>query len=212
MHAQTPQTHPSIRVLVADPQPLVRRGLASVAEADPHLLLVGEAADGAEVLHLTSALRPDVLVMSLRLLEVDGLDVIQRVRAARPRPEVVALVDPGRSVQAQLALRADAAACVYKCVSKDELARVIRRVHEGKGMYGAERWGRAGHDVPTLREVDVLRSVGLGRSNADIAGELGISMETVKAHLKNLFTRLGARDRTHAAVLGYHLGIISRAR
>ncbi|WP_089979624.1 response regulator transcription factor [Luteibacter sp. UNCMF331Sha3.1] len=203
---------PSIRVLVADPHPLIRRGLSSVVADAERVTIVGEAADGAEVLALATSLEPDIVVLPLRMPKVDGLDVIRRARMGRHRPRCIALVDPGRKLHAHLALRAGASACVFKCISRPDLACLIARVHEGSLSHGLDRWGRAGHEVPTLREVDVLRRVGLGRSNGEIARELGITIETVKAHLKSVFVRLGARDRTHAAVLGYQLGIISRAR
>lgn len=214
LNCPVPMSHTpgSVRVLVVDRHPLTRRGLAAAVTGESGLSLAGEAADGAEALLLASTLQPDVLVLSLRLPKVDGLEVIRRLRVEADKPKVIALVDPGRTMQAQLAVRAGASACVYVCISKEELGRLVHEVHSGALVQDAERWGRAGHDVPTLREVDVLRCVGLGRTNGQIAADLGISLETVKAHLKNLFTRLGARDRTHAAVLGYQLGIICRAR
>lgn len=208
----SPSSKSFIRVLVVDRHPLIRRGLAVAAGGDSGLSVIGEAADGAQALELAGSLAPDVVVLSLRLPKVDGLDVIGRLRSLQPQAKVIAMVDPGCTMQAQLAIRAGARACVYVCISREELGRLVRHVHEGAIVQDPERWGRAGHGVPTLREVDVLRCVGLGHTNRQIAADLGISLETVKAHLKTLFTRLGARDRTHAAVLGYQLGIISRAR
>lgn len=199
-----------IRVLVADANPLMRRGLSAAVGDDTGLELVGEAADSLSVIRLDATLRPDVIVLPLRSAGIDGLDVIRQVCRRDVPPRIIAIVEPGRPVQAQVALRAGAAACVYPCINNPDFACLVRRVVEGDSMHGTARWGRAGHDIPTLREVDVLRGVGCGRSNGEIAEDLGITTETVKAHLKTLFTRLGARDRTHAAVLGYQLGLIPR--
>lgn len=212
MPDHAPAQSDRIRVLVADAHPLILRGLSAAVGDDAGLELVGEAADGRSVVRLNGSLRPDVIVLPLRAAGIDGIDVVRQVCNSDHRAKIIAIVEPGRPIQAQLALRAGAAACVYPCINNPDFACLIRRVLDGESGHGSARWGRVSHDIPTLREVDVLRRVGYGRSNGEIARDLGITIETVKAHLRTLYTRLGARDRTHAAVLGYQLGLIPRRR
>ena len=207
-----------ISVLIVDDHPVVRQGLRSLLDVAEGIAVAGEAPDGPAALKLAESLRPDIVLLDLKLPGMDGLGVIEALRSAKPPagPRVLVLTsatDPGRARQA---VRAGAAGVVYKDIDPDALVRAIRAVHDGLLLLAPEAAaslssgfggpaGSAGDGGPrpgtlTGREREVLALIAEGRSNREIARRLGVSEKTVKAHVSSVLAKLGVQDRTQAAV------------
>lgn len=208
-------THPPqdrIRVLVADDHPLLREGIAAVIEGQHDMELVGEAEDGAGVVHHYRRLRPDVVLMDLRMPKLGGVDAMRAIRDEFPQARIVVLTTYGGDVQATRALEAGASAYLLKSMLRKELVETIRLVHRGHRHVPAEIAveiaAHAGADALSRRELDVLRLVAAGNANKAVAARLGIAEETVKAHMKSILAKLGARDRTHAVAISLRRGIL----
>ncbi|MBW8480768.1 response regulator [Actinomadura parmotrematis] len=214
----------TIRVLLVDDERLIRAGLAAIIAAEDDLAVAGEAADGSEVPGQVARLRPDVVLMDVRMPEVDGLQATRRLLAAHadpPRVIVVTTFENDEYVYA--ALKAGAHGFLLKRARPEEIVQAIRLVAGGESLLfpaairalaaahgpagarpGAARW----HARLTEREADVLRLMAKGRSNAEIAAELFVSTQTVKTHVGNVLGKLAARDRTQAVILAYETGFI----
>lgn len=201
-----------IRVLVVDDHPLMREGIAAVIAGQDDMRLIGEASDGAEAVTAHAALHPDVVLMDLRMPGMDGIEAITAIRAASPRARIIVLTTYRGDVQATRALQAGAAGYLLKSSLRRELLDTIRDVHAGRRRVPAEIAAGIAENLSgeslSSRELEVLRSVAAGNANKRIAAELGISEETVKAHMKNILTKLDARDRTHAVTIAIRRGII----
>lgn len=201
-----------IRVLVVDDHPLMREGIAAVIAGQDDMRLIGEASDGAEAVSAYAALHPDVVLMDLRMPGMDGIEAIAAIRAVSPRARIVVLTTYRGDVQVTRALLAGASGYLLKSSLRRELLDTIRDVHAGRRRVPAEiAAGIAEHlsdESLSPREIEVLRSVAAGNANKRIAAELGISEETVKAHMKNILAKLDARDRTHAVTIAIRRGII----
>jgi two-component system, NarL family, response regulator len=201
-----------IRVLVVDDHPLMRDGIAAVIAGQDDMRLIGEASDGAEAVAAYAALHPDVVLMDLRMPGMDGIEAIIAIRAASPRARIIVLTTYRGDVQATRALQAGAAGYLLKSSLRRELLDAIRDVHAGRRRVPAEIAAGIAENLSgeslSPRELDVLRSVAAGNANKRIGAELGISEETVKAHMKNILTKLDARDRTHAVTIAIRRGII----
>jgi len=201
-----------IRVLVVDDHPLMRDGIAAVIAGQDDMRLIGEASDGAEAVAAYAALHPDVVLMDLRMPGMDGIEAITAIRAASPRARIIVLTTYRGDVQATRALQAGAAGYLLKSSLRRELLDAIRDVHAGRRRVPAEIAAGIAENLSgeslSPRELDVLRSVAAGNANKRIGAELGISEETVKAHMKNILTKLDARDRTHAVTIAIRRGII----
>lgn len=201
-----------IRVLVVDDHPLMREGIAAVIAGQDDMRLIGEASDGAEAVAAYAALHPDVVLMDLRMPGMDGIEAIAAIRAVSPRARIVVLTTYRGDVQVTRALLAGASGYLLKSSLRRELLDTIRDVHAGRRRVPAEiAAGIAEHlsdESLSPREIEVLRSVAAGNANKRIAAELGISEETVKAHMKNILAKLDARDRTHAVTIAIRRGII----
>jgi DNA-binding NarL/FixJ family response regulator len=205
-----------VKVLLVDDEPLIRTGLRAILE--PELQVVGEAGDGAGVAALVRRLRPDVVVMDIRMPGVDGIEATQRIVAGVDAPPpILILTTFEHDDHVFEALRAGASGFLLKRAEPAELVRAIRLLAEGDSLLFpaairrlAARQTRAPRDLDlTAREGEILRAMARGLSNAEIAQELVVSLETVKTHVSAILTKLGARDRTQAVIRAYDSGFVS---
>jgi DNA-binding NarL/FixJ family response regulator len=214
----------TIRVLLVDDQPLVRAALQMVISDAPDLELVGEAGGGAEAVRLVAELRPDVVVMDLRMPGMDGLEATRRIvdGAGPARVLVLTTFDDDDNVYA--ALRAGACGFLVKDMALDDILDAVRVVAAGDALLAPgvtrrliEEFARrppTGSRPPALdgvteRETEVLALVGRGRSNTEIAAELHITVATVKTYVSRLLTKLDARDRIQLVIIAYDAGLVS---
>jgi DNA-binding NarL/FixJ family response regulator len=213
-----------IRVVVADDQALVRGGFRLILDAQPDVEVVGEAADGVEALERARALRPDVVLMDIRMPALDGLEATRRLLADLDPPRVLMLTTFDLDEYVYDALRAGASGFLLKDVRPEQLAEAVRVVAAGDTLLAptitrrlVEQYlnrPRPSAGTPTAldsltdRELDVLRLVAQGRSNQQIAEALFLGESTVKTHLTHLFTKLDLRDRAQAVVLAYETGLV----
>lgn len=208
MSAETPQ----IRVLTVDDHPLVRQGIAGLLGVQPDMVLVGEACDGREAIQKFRTHQPDVTLMDLQMPEMNGLDALIAIRNEYPDARLIVLTTYAGDVQILRALKAGAQAYLLKNALHKELLETIRAVHAGKKTLSPEvSYEIAEHatdDTLTPAEIAVLRLIASGNSNKQIADQLSITEETVKSRVKNILSKLGANDRTHAAMIGLKRGII----
>lgn len=200
-----------IRLLVVDDHPLLREGIAGVLEGEDDLQLVAEAADGDEAVAAFRRHRPDVTLMDLQMPRRGGVDAIIAIRAEFPDARIIVLTTYAGDVQALRALQAGAQGYLLKSSLRKELVDTVRGAMAGRRRIAAEVAGEiAAHagDTPlSTREIEILRGVAAGNSNKIVAAHLGISEETVKAHMKSILAKLGANDRTHAVTIGLRRGI-----
>ncbi|HVH33542.1 response regulator [Tahibacter sp. UC22_41] len=198
-------------MLVVDDHPLLREGIAGVLEGEDDLQLVAEAADGDEAVAAFRRHRPDVTLMDLQMPRCGGVDAIIAIRAEFPDARIIVLTTYAGDVQALRALQAGAQGYLLKSSLRKELVDTVRGAMAGRRRIAAEVAGEiAAHagDTPlSAREIEILRGVAAGNSNKIVAAQLGISEETVKAHMKSILAKLGANDRTHAVTIGLRRGI-----
>jgi DNA-binding NarL/FixJ family response regulator len=203
---------PRIRILTVDDHPLLREGIAAVIEGQPDMTLVAEATNGHEAIESFRKHRPDVALMDLRMPDMNGIEAIRAIRTEFPTARIVVLTTYAGDVQALGALKAGASGYLLKSMLRKDLLDTIRTVHAGKRrippQIASEIAEHAADDALTEREIDVLRRVGSGNSNKQIAVQLAISEGTVKAHMKSILPKLGARDRTHAVMIAVKRGIL----
>ncbi|WP_219466570.1 response regulator [Nonomuraea rhizosphaerae] len=221
----------TIRVLLVDDQPLLRTGFRLILEAEPDITVVGQAGDGKDAQEQTRALLPDVVLMDIRMPGVDGIEATRRiVREAAPTahvPKVLVLTTFDLDEYIVEALRSGASGFLLKDVPPDELVQAIRVVAAGDAIVAPsvtrrlldrfatrlpsayEQATPARLDRLTERELEVLRLIAKGMSNAEIAAKLVVSETTVKTHVGNVLTKLGLRDRVQAVVLAYETGLIT---
>ena len=222
------------RVLIADDHDLVREGLLAVLEGEPDLEVVGEAKNGREALQMCRQLRPDLILMDVRMPEMDGLAATRAIKEELPTTSVVMVTMHENPDYLLEAIRAGAAGYILKDAAGERLVEAVRRTLEGEaplneglamqllqrlaaGGREGERGGasvRGGRKRPapmpggiTPREVEVLQLLAQGRTNPQIAQELKVSRGTVKIHVQNIIAKLGVSDRTQAAVRAIELGI-----
>lgn len=214
-----------IRVVIADDQPLIRRAVAQLLRGEPDIDVVGEAENGAEARDLAGELRPDVIVMDIRMPVLDGIDATAAICAdpalADTRVLVLTTFEDDEYVVA--ALRAGASGFIGKSAEPEEIGRAVRAVHAGDALLSpvATRAliGRYLHAAParaaivdpsnlTAREQEILLLVARGLSNDEIAAELFISAHTAKTHLKRIMAKLGAHDRAQCVIYAYESGLV----
>jgi DNA-binding NarL/FixJ family response regulator len=215
-----------IRVLIADDQALVRDGLRALVELEDDMRVVGEATDGTSAVRLGLQLRPDVVLMDVRMPGLDGIEATQRLTRAERPPKILVLTMFNRDEFVLRALRAGASGFLLKDVRGGQLTRAIRTVHAGDQLVDAsitrrlveERFAGATPPDPTSaarlrtltgRELDVLRLIARGRSNAEIATELVLGESTVKTHVGRILAKLDLRDRVQAVVVAYESGLVT---
>ncbi|MEU4572467.1 response regulator [Nonomuraea sp. ATR24] len=218
-----------ISVLLVDDHALVRKGFRLMLDAQPDLTVVGEAADGDEAVDLATRLRPDVVLMDLHMPGLDGVRATERITGGVPGVRVLALSTFDLDENVVAALRAGADGFLPKDVSPEELVEGVRIVHRGEAavaprlltrLIGAyvraprpqrhtAPLHRAGLTGLTDRERQILVLIARGRSNAEIAAELGVSASTVKNHVTSVFAKIGVRDRAQAVIAAYEAGLIN---
>ncbi|MFF0445287.1 response regulator [Streptomyces sp. NPDC004609] len=209
-----------VTVLIADDEELTRTGLRTLLSARPYLDVVGEAADGTEVLPLVTRLRPDVVLMDVRMPGMDGIEATRRLRAALDDPPKVVVITTFESDDHVYdALRAGADGFVLKRAPADRIARAVHLVATGDSLLfpdAVRRLVTARPSPPgplpplplTGRETETLRLMAKGLSNPAIADRLTVSLETVKTHVSNVLMKLGARNRTQAVIVAYESGLV----
>ena len=216
-----------ISVVIADDQRLVRAGFRVILDAEPDIVVVGEAADGRSAVDVALRRRPDVVLMDIRMPELDGLKATERILAdADPPPAVIMLTTFDRNEYVYEALRIGASGFLLKDAPADRLLDAVRVVAAGEALLAPsvtrsliEQFARAARPAPgavpavfadlTERELDVLRLLARGMSNAEIAGELVLGENTIKSHVAHVLAKLGLRDRVQAVVLAYETGLAS---
>src|SRR5215467_13191975 len=205
-------TSERIRVLLVDDHPLLSEGVAMVIQNQPDMLPVGQASTGYEAILRFDECRPDVTLMDLRLPDMSGIDAMIAIRSKFSQARFIILTTFAGDAEIQRALEAGARAYVLKTMPPNELVDVIRQVHAGKKKIPSEIAGYLAEHYSderlTGREIDILRQLAGGNRNRDIAERFFISGETVKAHLKHIMNKLGAKDRTQAVAIGIRRGII----
>ncbi|HKB83691.1 MAG TPA: response regulator transcription factor [Burkholderiales bacterium] len=201
-----------IRVLIAEDQSLVRRGLAAIINMEEGVTVVGEAGDGEEAIVLWRRLRPDVVLMDLRMPRLEGVEAIKRIRAEDPKAGIIVLTTFDHDEDIYAGLRAGAQAYLLKDVQPEELFGCIRAVHAGEAYLqpklAAKLVQRVQEQQLTEREEQILKLLAEGKSNRAIGQSLHISESTVKSHLKSLFVKLDATSRAEAIALAARRGLV----
>ena len=201
-----------IRILTVDDHPLLRKGIAALVNPEPDLKLVAEAANGKEAIEAFRSHQPDVTLMDLQMPELDGLEAIVAIRREHPEARIIVLTTYTGDMQVLRALKAGARAYILKGQVHKELLDTIRAVHAGHKRIppeiAAQLADHATDDQLTVREIDVVRLIAAGNGNKQIADQLSIGEATVKSHVTNILSKLGANDRAHAVTIALKRGII----
>ena len=214
----------SIRVVIADDMALVRAGFAAILEKQLDIEVVGEAQDGRAAIALVAELRPDVVLMDVRMPQVDGIEATRRLTAAGAAARVLMLTTFDLNEHVYEAMKAGASGFLLKDVPRDELAGAIRTIARGDTLLAPAITRRLIEDFvrrpppgqgrpPALdeltdREIEVLTLIAQGRSNAEIAGDLHLSAATVKTHVTRVLQKLAVRDRVQAVIAAYETGLV----
>lgn len=201
-----------IRILTVDDHPLLREGIAVLIKAEADMELVAEASNGEEAIEQFRLHRPDVTLMDLQMPNLNGTEAISRIRNEFPNAKIIVLSTYSGDVQVLRAIKAGARGYILKGHVGRELLEAIRSVHAGHKKIPAEiateLAEHAGDDALSSREMDVLRLIASGNSNKQIADRLSIGETTVKSHITNILSKLGANDRAHAVTIGLQRGVI----
>ena len=201
-----------IRVLCVDDHPLVRKAIASILANEPGIKLVAEAGDGRQAVELFRMHKPDVTLMDLRMPVLDGIEASREIRREFPNAKIIALTSYDGDQDIYKALEAGVRGYLLKEMVHTEVLHAIRIVHSGKRLMPPEVAERLSEYFPqialTPREVEVLAFVAKGLGNKEIADRLGTASGTVKMHIQNILSKLGASDRTHAVTIAFERGIL----
>jgi DNA-binding NarL/FixJ family response regulator len=207
-----------IRVLVADDHSVVRKGLRTFLSLDEELEIVGEACDGEQAVQMARQLRPDVVLMDIKMPKMDGIAATGAIRQELPDTEVIALTSVLEDASVVGAVRAGAIGYLLKDTEADELCRAIKAAAAGQVQLSPQALGRLMREVRTpeetpeplsARETAVLRLLAQGYSNKEIAGELQLSEKTVKTHVSNILGKLNLPSRTQAALYAVRVGLVT---
>ena len=202
----------TIRILVVDDHPVLREGVAAILETQSDMTLVGEARDGAEAVTRFRQLKPDVTLMDLQMPGMSGVEAIKAIRGEFPQARILVLTTYDGDVQAVRAIKAGATGYLLKSSLRAEMIDAIHDVHRGRRHIHPDVAGEIATHVASEslseREVTVLRLVAVGKANKEIARDLGLAEETIKAHLKTIFAKLDVTDRTHAVTVAAKRWII----
>jgi DNA-binding NarL/FixJ family response regulator len=209
---QTMTAENPIRVLTVDDHPILREGIAAVLSAETDMVLVAEASNGREAIEQFRAHRPDVTLMDLRMPLMNGTDAILTIRQVFPEARIIVLTTYSGDAQAVRALKAGASGYLLKSMVRTELVETIRSVHRGRKRIppeiAVEMAEHRADDALSDREIEILREEAARNANKIVADQPHICEDTVKAHLQNIFSKLDARDRTHAVTIALKRGII----
>ena len=201
-----------IRILSVDDHPLIRRGVADLVAVQTDMKVIAEAGNGREAIEQFRLHRPDITLMDLQMPQMSGLDAIIAIRGEFPEARIIVLTTYAGDVQALRALKAGARAYLLKDTLHKDLLATIRTVYAGKKSLSPEvSYQLAEHatdEALTAAEVRVVRLIAEGNANKEIAAQLSISEDTVKGQVRNILSKLGAKDRTHAAMIALRRGII----
>jgi len=205
-------TSKSIRILTVDDHPLLRSGIAALLATQADMSLMAEASNGKEAVEKFRAHRPDITLMDLQMPEMNGLEAATTILREFPEARIIVLTTYTKDVQVLRAMKVGARAYLLKTLLDKELLDTIRAVHAGKKIISAEAsYEVAEHstdDSLTPGEVEVLRLIAAGNANKEIGAQLSLTEDTVKGRVKSILSKLGANDRTHAAMIGVKRGII----
>jgi DNA-binding NarL/FixJ family response regulator len=201
-----------ITILVVDDHPVLREGLGTMIASQGDMALVAEAGSGTDAIEMFMQHRPDITLMDLRLGDMNGIDAIRAIRETHPAARIIVLTTYLGDVQALRALKAGAMGYLLKATLRRDLLDTIRAVHAGERKVppevAAELAQHSMDDPLTEREIEVLKHIAAGCSNKVVADRLSISEDTVKGHVRNILSKLGATDRTHAVTIGLRRGFL----
>jgi DNA-binding NarL/FixJ family response regulator len=205
----------TIRLLIADDHLVVRTGLHAMFGTEADIDIVGEATTGAQAVDLADRLRPDVVLMDLRMPEVDGVAATVRIRERHPSIHVLVLTTYDTDADILKAIEAGATGYLLKDATREELIRAVRAAARGASVLTPavasrlmHRLRAPGHEALSAREIEILQHVARGRTNKEIAAALFISEATVKTHLLHIFGKLDAQDRTQAVTVALERGVL----
>ncbi len=205
----------SIRILISDDHPVVRAGLSGMISAEPGFEVIGEAGNGKEAIALTGELKPDVVLMDLRMPEMDGVTAIGHIKGDYPDVQILVLTTYESDADILRAIETGATGYLLKDTPREELFGAIRMVAEGKSPLDPgvatrimQRMRGSDEEGLSTREIEVLELVARGTSNKEIAKQLWVSETTVKSHMLHIFDKLGVTDRTAAVTAALKRGII----
>ncbi len=207
-----PSGEKTIRVLTVDDHALLRKGIRALIGAEADMELVAEASTGREAVDAFRTHQPDVTLMDLQMPDMNGIEAIIAIRSEFPEARIIVLSTYSGDVQVARTLKAGARAYLLKTNVNKELLSTIRAVHAGQRRIPAEVASglaeHTGEEQLTEREIEILRLVAAGNANKEIAAQLALAEDTVKRHVTNILSKLGANDRTHAVTIGLKRGII----
>ncbi len=202
----------SIRILAVDDHPLLRSGITALLATQADMSVIAEASDGKEAVEKFRVHRPDVTLMDLQMPEMNGLDAMMAILREFPEARIIVLTTYTRDVEVLRAMKVGARAYLLKTLLDKELLDTIRAVHAGKKILSAEAsYELAEHstdDSLTPGEIEILRLIAAGKANKEIGAQLSLTEDTVKGRVKSILSKLGANDRTQAAMIGVKRGII----
>jgi DNA-binding NarL/FixJ family response regulator len=199
-----------IRVMIADDHPLLRSGIAAVLSADPKFSVVAEAGDGDGAIEQYKRFRPDITLMDVQMPGRNGIEATTAIRSLNPQARIIILTTYAGDERVARGLKAGASGYLLKNLARTELSSYIVAVHAGQWQLSRQVASSLANnfqqDTLSKRELEVLRHVADGNSNRRVADRLGLSEDTIKAHMKTILHKLDARDRTHAVTIAMHRG------